>query len=530
LRGELGWLLLGPANQLTEISQSLGTLAEKLTDNLLELNFGNAVGFFSAPFLGRVEIVSGKWGGDQYDRMLIELSETAASLPFAARMTTALPYDRSAIAHEAVLYHSFVYLRYVLSAKAPFHEQLLPTLRVVLNDPHRLFSRVRRDVETFSARSVDARTLLVAATGRHKLVKASAELRLVPLALALGGHMPERVNEGQVEVTFDTSENRFIKSFLRGAGAIISRMREVVLKADRSDAFSRRMLEQCDELENQLRPINRDMFWRQIGTMTKLPSSSTVIQRRRGYRDVFRHFLRLRLSSKVILLRDLIRDLLEAKDVAQLYELWSFFRVSRAIEAVIGRPAKIGKPRTDDLAVSLPWEFEIEWPQGVRLTFNPRFSRKDEGRRFAYSLPLRPDMALEIESGPNAGLHLFDAKFKVDRLEETLSEAEADDEALEDIRDERRGKFKRVDLYKMHTYRDSIRAARSVWVLYPGQVFRFFSTDGAHLANDRDLSSSLIEGVGAIPLQPLVDEGPELHTVLTLLLSDSRSSYPETWT
>ena len=79
---------------------------------------------------------------------------------------------------------------------------------------------------------------------------------------------------------------------------------------------------------------------------------------------------------------------------------------------------------------------------------------------------------------------------------------------------ERAGTFKRGDIYKMHAYRDAIPDARSVWILYPGSEFAFFDALGGEASAGRqgfaspvDLPAKL-EGVGAIPLSPILDEPP----------------------
>ena len=59
--------------------------------------------------------------------------------------------------------------------------------------------------------------------------------------------------------------------------------------------------------------------------------------------------------------RDGMRDLLELKNIALLYELWVF------------------------------------------LVYNQRFSRSRRGQRHSYSVPLIPDIALRVPGGPNAG-------------------------------------------------------------------------------------------------------------------------------
>ena len=145
----------------------------------------------------------------------------------------------------------------------------------------------------------------------------------------------------------------------------------------------------------------------------------------------------------------------------------------------------------------------------MRLVYNQRLSSSRTGQRHSYSVPLIPDIALRIPDGPNAGLHLFDAKFPVQALTDVglaAGNKDADDEKAA----ERAGSFKRADIYKMHAYRDAIPDARSVWILYPGGQFRFFGVPGGGgLAGDRVVASAEgwpeeFEGVGAVPVAPVV--------------------------
>ena len=129
---------------------------------------------------------------------------------------------------------------------------------------------------------------------------------------------------------------------------------------------------------------------------------------------------------------------------------------------------------------------------------------------------MRPDIALAIPTGPNAGLHLFDAKFRLDRLDALLPIA--DEETDAERQQERRGTFKRADLYKMHTYRDAIPEARTVWILYPGSEMRFFPADPQQ-PPVTTFASTLpvpLAGVGAIPLLP-AEASPALRDLLMLL-------------
>jgi predicted component of viral defense system (DUF524 family) len=280
-----------------------------------------------------------------------------------------------------------------------------------------------------------------------------------------------------------------------------------------SDSFARRLLAECGAMERLLIPIARDFLWQGIGKMTHVAASSTVLQQRRGYRAVYRYFVRSHLSARLPLSADLMRDLLEAKDVAQLYEIWCYFSIVHELETLLGRPSRAERPRANDFQIQVPWDFEVAWPNGIRVTFNPRFSRT--GKRHSYSVPLRPDIGLEILNGPNSGLHLMDAKFRLERFDEVFAGAESIEAQI--IQEERLGTFKRADLYKMHAYRDALSEARSVWVLYPGDTFQFFS------ANESEKSGCYspglpMDGVGAIPMQPGDFERVQLRTVLEQLI------------
>ena len=257
-------------------------------------------------------------------------------------------------------------------------------------------------------------------------------------------------------------------------------------------------------------PIARHSMWEEVGRMVRIPFSSTVLQRRRGYCRVLQHFSRIRLAPMIPLDKDGMRHLLELKNIALLYELWTFFRLVHEISAVLGSPpVRSGRLASDLFQTAFAAGGTFEWDPGVRLVYNQRFSRSRRGQRHSYSVPLIPDIALRIPDGPNAGLHLFDAKFRVRALTDVglaADNKEADDEKAR----ERAGSFKRADIWKMHAYRDAIPDARSVWILYPGGQFRFFGVPGSGGPSGHRAVSSPeglpeeFEGVGAIPVAPVV--------------------------
>lgn len=514
LAAEVRWLVEGPTMALDEIAHALPPRTTERLGSALILRFGNAVGVFDVPHLGKIEVHSRKWGERHFDHMLAEVSARMSALPFAAGTGAQLPYDRALGRDEQILLHMFVYLRHMCCARASPEEQVVPALRLITGGPHRRLERSCAWAPLAQARRVDPRGLV-------RVLAPEAGLERVPagsggaLAVALRGHLPQRVNESIVRYTVDVPENRFAKAFLGQMLGLVERVRALALRR-KADYLQGRLLRDCDEIERALAPARRHSLWVSIGTMHRLPVESTVLQRRRGYRELFTQFLRLRMAVRLPLRPDQLERLLEIKDIATLYELWVFFAVEQAVSACLGRgPDRAASAKVHELGARLPWDLCVAWGD-VELFYNLRFSHSRAKRR-SYSLALRPDVVLRVPSGPNAGLHLFDAKFRLDRIAKMAQEEDEVDD--DDEREEQLGKFKHADVYKMHTYRDALPDARSVWVMYPGSVFRMFeSGEGGRLVKDVRALGEVVDGVGGIPARP-GEIGVELPRLIETILS-----------
>lgn len=499
LQSESRWILDGPPEKLASIKDLLPTGAcTEVGSGALVLDLVNSVGVLDLPHVGHpLELYTGKLREGDFETLLADLTDVSTSLPFAAGDPGAARYARGPVPRDEVLYHAFAYLRYVLSNRAPEATRLVPALELIQRAPYRRWRTERREVGLDALTRVDEQTLLDLVT-RAGAPAHSSSLSSAGAALAsrLGGQLPEKVSERRIRATIDTPENRFVKAFIGQARGIIGRMQSEV--AHRRSAFERNLLDDCDRMNEKLMPIVRHSMWEDVGTLMRIPFSSTVLQRRRGYRDVLRHFARIRLAPRIPLDRHEMRDLLELKNIALLYELWTFFRLADMVRDLLGPATRTARVAGDAFEVFLDWNRTFEWASGVRLAYNPSFSRSRKPPRHSSSVGLRPDIALEIERGPNRGLHLLDAKFALQTPTDAGLDGAEDDRANRE--NERRGSFKRGNLYKMHTYRDAIPEARSVWILYPGDEFRFFDASGGAAPSDspEDLPAS-VDGVGAIP-------------------------------
>jgi len=310
------------------------------------------------------------------------------------------------------------------------------------------------------------------------------------------------VNEPFSPSTADVPENRFVKAFLGQIEAVLSGIESL---ATGRPALHARLCAQVREMRVALHPVTSHSLWADVGAMHRFPAESTVLQRRQGYREVLRHFVRLRHSSRLAD-KKTWRRLLEVKDIATLYELWCFYEVLRYLEHGLGKPDVAGAPKPSPLQEHLPHDLRIAWKSGVELFYNRRFSSSLSGARRSYSLPMRPDIAISI---PDRGYHLFDAKFRMRLVSSTDAVGDAGDGEGSD----RDRTFKRNDLNKMHAYRDAIPSSLSSWVLYPGTEEHCYG-----VSTDATSVNSAWQGVGAIPCLPGDESSPSLGHLLANLV------------
>ena len=204
----------------------------------------------------------------------------------------------------------------------------------------------------------------------------------------------------------------------------------------------------------------------------------------------------------------------------------------------------------------------------VKFSFNKTFGNSqnyEKGNKVmgSWTIPFRPDYTLSIwpegmeeenAEKNEAIVHIhFDSKYKlnsydIDKWEEA-DEKETDEEKIEseidfeeiiDLQErkieienlkknspqknkvrERRNIYKKVDLYKMHTYKDAIRRSGGAYILYPGTTpeKRF---EGFH---------EILPGLGAFSIKPQKDRDPakahEDYKALNNFISDVIKHFEE---
>ncbi len=330
-----------------------------------------------------------------------------------------------------------------------------------------------------------------------------------------GRSLPARITVARTEETLDTPANRFIKFAL-------TRWRDTAvdigdaLRREKPSAPVTRGLREVEALTNRLDGLLSEELFREVGPLTQFPAGDQVLQKREGYRDLFRTYVQFEAAA--VLSWQGGEDVYGAgqRDVATLYEFWVFLQLAGTVAKICQRSFDLSglvEVNPDHLGVGLRRGRQTVVSGSVarlgrtlhaELWFNRSFGARGTGAP-SWTRPMRPDCSLRIsidretsapfKEGEEVWLH-FDAKYRVEDLGELFGdEARADDEAGEAVGDQvaidTGGESKRDDLLKMHAYRDAIRRSVGAYVLYPGTE-----------REDCRLYHEILPGLGAFALRP----------------------------
>jgi predicted component of viral defense system (DUF524 family) len=294
--------------------------------------------------------------------------------------------------------------------------------------------------------------------------------------------VPARVRVGRSIPTTDTLENRFVATVLdrclgivRAVSAHAARDRHPAMAALQAEAA-----QVAAALEHwRLHRVLED-----LQPLRRLPTTSTVLRGRPGYRDVLSLYADL-LGRTLIVPPSASIRIVGLRDIATLYEWWCYFQVVAAVSETLGPPLHMDTAAPTWQGAELRYGLTAQFPESVRVELNRSFSRSHAGKHRSYSVTLRPDILVETPEGR----HIFDAKFAFEPLQSSLGgdadvENDDDDSSLT-------SRAWRAHIHKMHTYRDALDQVASVRVLYPGTTHDWYPA-GPHGAR---------EGVGSLPLR-----------------------------
>jgi hypothetical protein len=415
--------------------------------------------------------------------MLRDIADEAAEVVMERFAPAEQRFAIDESADAPTLYQRFAFLRSLIS-----DDSLDAAIHQIVARPHVSWEEEeesRHPGQGVRASSAVARQL----AGGGKRVPCPSHLRLRIRSL------PQQVVSKRTETTVDTVPNRFVKF-------AVTRWRDVLLaikdglQASGQGAAAQRGIREVGVVLDHLDEILGEEVFREVGDLTAFPAGNQVLQKREGYRDVLRAYLQFELAAKLAWRGG--DDVYRAgqRDVATLYEYWTFLQLGRIVAHLGNSPFDFSDLVEVDergLGVSLRRGHVTLVPGvverlGRRLRLELAFNRTFSAGAGSWSRDMRPDCSLEILPDPvgesdfePVWLH-FDAKYRVDNLAQILNQ---------DLDEDVYGEAKRTDLLKMHSYRDAIRRSAGAYILYPGSEHRFFSE-----------YHELLPGLGAFALRP----------------------------
>jgi predicted component of viral defense system (DUF524 family) len=314
--------------------------------------------------------------------------------------------------------------------------------------------------------------------------------------------LPARLEIPYAEETRDNVPNRFVRHVLTRWQAEVAAV-AAALEAERPSAPVRRGLAAVREAQVYLEELLGAELFRSVGQLQYFPSENPVLASREGYREVMHAYLISQLAGKLSWSGG--DDVYGAgkKDVATLYEYWVFLQLCRVVSELCDAPfslADLVEATPDGLALTVKkgrhciLSGKVDHPSRrmrVELWFNRTFSPRGTAAQ-AWTRTLRPDISILIQPeqegvAPSQPIWLhFDAKYRLDRIEEVFDDTSALSTAP--------SRPVSSDLAKMHIYRDAIRRSAGAFVIYPGstqQVVREYD--------------EILPGLGAFALSPRYD-------------------------
>ena len=296
--------------------------------------------------------------------------------------------------------------------------------------------------------------------------------------------LPFQVIDSRVDRSFDVYENRLLKFFIHRLNAKLNVLIRTLGKINKPALLAEATfaLEQLD-LARRMAP-----FLDQVRDVPNIPDSvSMVFLKQPYYRAVLNRYIEFQKSFNVTIDEPALDT--PITDLPTLYQAWSTLIVIDTLISVgsdLGfrvESEKLFRNEIDDFCIKLiPNGQEalvlVRDDDQARISLTPEPTYGKSGKYQSVSFSQVPDIAITIErSGFPPKIILFDPKYKLESEEvsdenETLPDTEVSSAEV-------RGKPKKIDIDKMHTYRDSIRTAAGEMVveyagiLYPGDAQTF---------------------------------------------------------
>ena len=394
------------------------------------INFGNIVGYTDFDVFSddrknisfRIEVFPSKISyKEDYNLMIDDISEMVceAALDFMQKTyrTYALSDDRSSLLSVYFQILSVIFREYMNAANritAVPHHKLVTEHYVV---PAHKVKRTDRMTEKWIMKHPDR------------------------ISLKSGVILAERVLAAEKQVTYDTSENRFVKFILSATVKNLETFRKRYMGSVKH--AEEHIIADADHMIREVRRILNRSFLQDVSEYSAARSMSLVFGMAPGYRELYKCYLVLQKSLSVH--GEVFR--MSPKDTAQLYEYWCFIKLFSLLKKTYRlKTPDIIKVDNNGITVTLVKGVKSEarfinpeTGELITLAYNPSESKTQ-------TVNQKPDNVLELQKlGTDVAYkYVFDAKYRIESNPDGLFYPDSNPGPKVD------------DINTMHRYRDSI--------------------------------------------------------------------------
>jgi predicted component of viral defense system (DUF524 family) len=470
-----------------------------------------------------------------YRKMLDDISEAALDLVFSLGGSTSGRLKIDSDVDTGSLQQRFFFIRSLLDS-SEFEE----AVSMVISRPHSRLETINETRSISQGLDPGAESLRQIGRGQPRIKCPASH----PLAARFGASfsLPAQIHRRSAEETFDTPENRFVKYILDEFCSVFGDVVRVLEKRKNGKEFIRR---EIDPIYRKLEHYRSASVFRQLEGLKSIPLGSPVLQRRAGYREILKFWIKSQYSLSLAWSGGDDVYAGGIRDVAKLYEYWVFFLLLGVVKRLVKQDAIV---LSDGLLKEVAGGFGLQLRSGqlfetsglplevggkefrLQFSYNRKFSetktstqslRLDYETSFpkagSWSRSMQPDYTISVWpcemlveqaelSGKICHVH-FDAKYRLNSLADAFGGSEEiegnDDESQSDLdfvlsntEKKTRKDYKRVDLLKMHAYKDSIRRSHGAYIIYPGVV----GVDDSYRA--WMAYHEVLPGIGAFCLRP----------------------------
>lgn len=251
----------------------------------------------------------------------------------------------------------------------------------------------------------------------------------------------ERALRAKKQITYDTTENRFVKFILKST---ISKLQDFLKRYQKTVAITEeRVVSDANEMIRDVRRVMNTSFLKNVNEYSAAQSMSLVFGMAPGYRELYKCYIMLQRSLSVN--GDIFN--ISVKDTARLYEYWCFIKLF----SILKQEYKLLSPdiiKVDNSGITVTLKqgktskgrfINPNTGEIISLFYNPTESKTQ-------TVNQRPDNVLELEKkGTDVSYkYVFDAKYRIEK--DPTSAFYPDDKPGPKV----------DDINTMHRYRDSI--------------------------------------------------------------------------